>query len=296
MYGVRSAGKADQGGAVRGGAKDASSRTGTGTSKQLISSSARSDSQPISLLLDHLAAYRVPHSWFKHFYIISVLSSLFWAHQTLNHGAILQTVSSHSSTSNAPLTPSMTWSQIRLTWTLMLIQGLRRLFETIRFAKPTSTSTMWIGHYALGLGFYVLITPALCVEGLPALPGSLDDRRPSDIGVSFRPVALLLFVLASLVQFAAHAHLASLTHYVLPNHPLFRHVIAPHYTAEIVIYSSLAVVAAPEGCLVNWTVAAATLFVAVNLGVTARGTKEWYRVRFEGEKVQRTWVLMPGLW
>src|SRR5438477_12459179 len=29
---------------------------------------------------------KVPHTWFLHFYVVSVLSSLFWAHQLLTHG------------------------------------------------------------------------------------------------------------------------------------------------------------------------------------------------------------------
>ena len=47
---------------------------------------------------------------------------------------------------------------------------------------------------------------------------------------------------------------------------------------------------------VNWTIAAATVFVAANLGVTAAGTREWYAAKFGKEAVQGKWNLVPFVW
>src|SRR3954468_8722038 len=87
---------------------------------------------------------------------------------------------------------------------------------------------------------------------------------------------LPLFVLASVVQHRCHAYLAGLKKYSLPQGGLFRHIVCPHYTCECILYLSLAVVAAPRGQLCNQTLLWAHIFVLINLGVTAHGTKRWY--------------------
>src|SRR5271167_2545222 len=40
-------------------------------------------------LSDLVVATQVPHSWFIHYYIVSVASSLFWAYQLGTNGAVL---------------------------------------------------------------------------------------------------------------------------------------------------------------------------------------------------------------
>ena len=82
-------------------------------------------------------------------------------------------------------------------------------------------------------------------------------------------------------------------HYKLPTHPLFQSFIAPHYTAECFIYLSLTIVAAPRGQWINATLASALVFVVVNLGVTARGSRAWYEKRFGRESVVGKWNLIP---
>jgi 3-oxo-5-alpha-steroid 4-dehydrogenase 3 len=106
---------------------------------------------------------------------------------------------------------------------------------------------------------------------------------------------LIVFFLASGAQHDAHVHLASLEKYSLPQHPFFRIVLCPHYMAEVLIYAAIAVVAAPQGRVVNATVAAGTAFVAVILGVAAGENKRWYQSKF-GEKVRGRWALVPGVY
>jgi 3-oxo-5-alpha-steroid 4-dehydrogenase 3 / polyprenol reductase len=128
-------------------------------------------------------------------------------------------------------------------------------------------------------------------------------------------IATLLFILASGFQHDCHAYLASLKSsgkdkkdgdsaarkssskeqdtYQLPTHPAFSSLIAPHYTAECVIYLALAILAAPSGAWLNGTLACALVFVVVNLGVTAQGTREWYLRRFGKEGVEGRWRMIP---
>lgn len=118
-------------------------------------------------------------------------------------------------------------------------------------------------------------------------------------------IGLVLFMLASGLQHDCHAYLASLKQprkdglsaeqggYKLPEHPAFNISLTPHYLAECVIYLSLAIVAAPRGDWLNWTFSSALLFVVINLGVTAHGTKEWYEGKFGPEKVKGTARMIP---
>jgi len=62
---------------------------------------------------------------------------------------------------------------------------------------------------------------------------------------------------------------------------------------ECLIYLAIAIAAAPEGHAINRTVFSGLVFVAVNLGVTAQITKEWYAEKFGEDKVKQKWVMFP---
>ena len=70
-------------------------------------------------------------------------------------------------------------------------------------------------------------------------------------------------------------------------------MICPHYTAECLIYLSLALIAAPKGESINKTILAALVFVTVNLGMTADMSKEWYEGKFGKESVAGRWRMIP---
>ena len=67
---------------------------------------------------------------------------------------------------------SMSMNQITLLWSLMLIQGIRRLVESV-FVMKTSVSNMWFLHYLLGIGFYLIMGVAVWIEGAGKLTLSL---------------------------------------------------------------------------------------------------------------------------
>ena len=109
-------------------------------------------------------------------------------------------------------------------------------------------------------------------------------------------IGIPVFILASGVQHDCHAYLASLPRYTLPIHPVFQSFICPHYTAECLIYLSLAFIAAPKGALINRTMFTVFVFVSANLTVTATTSKEWYERKFGKEAVAHRWIMLPGLY
>jgi len=169
----------------------------------------------------------------------------------------------------------------------MFLQGLRRMLESHIHASA-SKSSMSLAHWVLGLAFYLSINVAIWIEG-PARP-----RGHCALGL----VAAVLT--AQALQHSYHAYLYRLRiqckGYQLPSHPLFPNLLCPHYTCEVVIYALLSIMAAPAHSTVNWTLLCATIFVATNLGVTAAGTKQWYRDRYGADKVGSRNRMVPWVW
>lgn len=110
----------------------------------------------IDPLLDMAADTTVPHNWFYHFYIVSTICTALWS------GIILR--------NHEPQLLSASWglnniweSRTKLCMLLMEIQGLRRLYECLFMSKP-SKSRMWIGHYCIGIAFYLVTNVAIWLE------------------------------------------------------------------------------------------------------------------------------------
>lgn len=121
-------------------------------------------------ILSAIASLQVPHAWFTYFYVVSVASSIFWAHQILTRGFALRVlVSLHvqappSSDENFP-SSEMSINQAVLAWLFMAIQGIRRLYESITLAKP-SQAKMWVGLWLIGVAYYIVMGIAVWIEGL----------------------------------------------------------------------------------------------------------------------------------
>lgn len=235
-----------------------------------------------SQLLDYLASLRVPHNYFTHFYVISVLSSLFWAWRMNVHGKSWDTL-----------------EQVHVAWLLMLLQGIRRLAESYAYTS-TSKSSMWFGHWLLGLIFYLTINAAIWAEA-SVKPEVLSEPSQASASTHWRITVLPPAILAChALQHTYHAYLYRLrtshSTYQLPSHPLFPNLLCPHYTCETLIYLLLSLLAVPAGQWVNRTILCASIFVAVNLGVTAHGTKKWYEQRFGVEKVRGRRRMVPWVW
>ncbi|KAK3070995.1 hypothetical protein LTR53_009478, partial [Teratosphaeriaceae sp. CCFEE 6253] len=59
----------------------------------------------------------------------------------------------------------MSVQQVVVAWALLLVQGSRRLYECVAFARE-SGSEMWVGHWALGVLFYTGMGVGVWVEGV----------------------------------------------------------------------------------------------------------------------------------
>lgn len=148
---------------------------------------------------------------------------------------------------------------------------------------------MWFAHWLLGLIFYLTINVAVWIEEPAA-------------GLTKQSFATLVapILMAHALQHSYHVYLFNLRSsnkgYQLPMHHIFTNLLCPHYTCETAIYLLLSVLAAPAGKLVNWTIFCGATFVAVNLGVTAMGTKAWYLEKFGKDKVGPRKRMVPGIW
>lgn len=288
--------------------------------------------QWLNRVLDMLAAIQVPHQWFIHFYVVSVASSIFWAIQILTQGSWLKDFQRGLGSKSSER--SMSMNQVVFAWSLMMVQGVRRLAESVMTAK-TSASKMSVAHWLLGIAFYLAVNIAIWIEGLGMshlrktniywyctlwneqcfhavymtwivaqilvrIDTILSTEQVHQSIILSAPsvrtmLSLPIFILASGLQHDCHLYLASLPKYTLPSQPIFQILVCPHYTAECFIYLSLAILTAPEGALLNSTVFAAFLFVSVNLTVTASITKEWYERKYGKDSVAHRWRMIPFL-
>lgn len=239
---------------------------------------SKSQRQPTAIekLLDYAATFQVPHNYFTHFYVVSVVSSILW-------GWKLQLWKASG--------------QLQIVWALMLLQGARRLLESYAYTS-SSKSKMWFAHWILGLLFYLATNIAIWIEGVQSFSDELVLKKDVlDWKTSLLIPAILV---AHAFQHSYHAYLYRLrtqnTGYQLPSHPLFPNLLCPHYTCEIAIYALLSLLAAPSHALVNWTLICATTLVTVNLGVTALGARQWYTEKFGEQSIAGRKRMIPWIW
>lgn len=234
-------------------------------------------------LLDYAATWRVSHSYFLMFYIVSVVLCALWCYDVLI-----------DPTTMSWLLPIARLSTRRPLIGLLLMSGhsVRRLYENASIVVPNPNSYMWVGHFVVGTAFYVCIHVAILAEFADTYSPPAAASGGSLLVVS----ATLMFLAASLWQHLYHRYLASLKKYTLPSRYGASYIVAPHYTAECVLYFCLAIIAAPSGHF-NFTMLCVLAFVVVNLGVTADGTKTWMLGKFRDQQddINDRWRMLPGL-
>ncbi|KAB5570083.1 hypothetical protein GE09DRAFT_957593 [Coniochaeta sp. 2T2.1] len=218
---------------------------------------------------------QIPHSWFGGFYAVSVAGSVFWLVQYLVDGSVLHFLTSWQVAASGP---GMEPGQVVLLWSMMFLQGYRRLLESYLLVKPGSKSTMWIVHWLVGHVYYIMLSLTVWIEG----SGKILDTV----------IATLVYLFAATSQFQCHRHLAGLKKYSLPTSGAFRFLMCPHYFFECLLYLAMAVAGAPKGALCNRTLLCSVLFAGCNLGVTAGVTGKWYKEKFGADTVKR-WNMIP---
>lgn len=115
----------------------------------------------IQSIIEFFGSLQVPHAWFTHYYVVSVVSSLVWGFQIHTQGPMFKLLASYSH----PRTSNMTANQVLLAWTFMAFQGVRRLYESITLTKP-SQSKMWVGLWAIGIAYYTFMGISVWIEGI----------------------------------------------------------------------------------------------------------------------------------
>ncbi|KAK1751674.1 hypothetical protein QBC47DRAFT_390718 [Echria macrotheca] len=266
-------------------------KDGTQAPKDGSEENRRRQSRFISLVATVTSWGQVPHSWFVAFYGLSLACSAFWLGQFLGRGSVLGYLASQQVRTGGSGSSS-TLLQVAVVWVMMVLQAGRRIYEHAAVIRP-SKSTIWFVHWLLGLSFYLFVSVATWVEGSRAILDADDAPLFTPSSLFKISLATPIFCYAWINQYRCHAHLAGLKKYSLPQAGLFRRFVCPHYTCECLLYFSLALAGAPEGQLLNTTFLCAVLFVVVNLGVTAMGTRRWYADKFGQAAVAHKWNMIP---
>lgn len=112
---------------------------------------------------------QVPHAWFWHFYLVSVCWSAFWAWQYLGKASLMSRLAHAQTRSQGyaylrSLSPTVELGRVYVAWSMLAMQGVRRLYESLYIAKPGSTP-MWFVHWALAILFYTVMGIAVWIEG-----------------------------------------------------------------------------------------------------------------------------------
>lgn len=160
---------------------------------------------------------------------------------------------------------------------LLLLHLLRRLVETIIWPY-SENSKMHILHALVGLSFY------------PAIVATFYLSPDTPVNGEY----LFLFFLSTCIQSYCHWILfkSRLKGYepLAEKYLAFKHILCPHYLAEISIYFCFA---SFKGF--DYRMTLALIFVAFNLVITADSTRRWYMKRYPRSKY-RPHALIPFIW
>ncbi|KAI3648034.1 hypothetical protein MP228_008255 [Amoeboaphelidium protococcarum] len=188
-----------------------------------------------------ISDFKVPKSWFIHFYIVGILCNM--ACLLYNGNNRLSFVQS-----------------------LFMLHLVRRVIECYAFqinsgqASSGRRSQMLIIHYFIGISFYM-------VTSLVFQTRSYGTSSTTFLNV----IALILFTGGQFIQFQAHSHLASLQKYTVPMKSWFKYSSNPHYLAEIMIFTAFLLFFQFDACVI-----ACMVWVVVNLSILADSTHQLY--------------------
>ncbi|KAK9381458.1 uncharacterized protein V2V93DRAFT_391157 [Kockiozyma suomiensis] len=244
------------------------------------------NTSPSPLLLRPFTA-TVPKTWFTHFYIFGALCSAYaLIILGLAHSNIYTTPVNYLLTLDHYLSRrlgrfstndfNLLYSQAQLSLAIITIQCARRWYECLYVEKMSNKARIRLGHYLVGHLFYLAVSCAILCD---SLQNSINPS-PNALSLSSCSVAFVLYLTAARAQYSAHKQLASLKKYSPPPPTfLFKYLVCPHYTAEIVVYISIAVI-----CDFSSATVAVIIWTIVNLGASAEQSRAFYVDKF-GEKV-----------
>ncbi|KAF9909421.1 hypothetical protein EC991_008560 [Linnemannia zychae] len=202
---------------------------------------------------------------------------------------------------------------VLLTMACYFLQVIRRLYESWFVERPSVDAKMHVAHYIIGITFYAAMAPTTWIDAYEAWlrqggsisPANTTTPSPLDsilFGLHGQCLlGLLLFVWGGWHQYNCHVILANLRPkprssnggdsepkekpaYRVPFGDWFEYMVAPHYSAEMVIYLGLYLMGSSLPLTASSSTAPTLLFawiwVITNLGIVARETDQWYRARF----------------
>ncbi|KAJ2084560.1 hypothetical protein GGI09_007213 [Coemansia sp. S100] len=185
---------------------------------------------------------------------------------------------------------------------LFTVHVLIRLKECV-YDQPSTDARMHIGQYAVGIVFYVF-TPLAVVADSYYSPGWVAQSSWT------APVGVAIYIYASIHQWRCHQILYSLRRrcidnkstphesstkldsYAIPTGDLFNYVSCPHFLCEILVYVSLWMVTDCQATSLLWVAG----WTAINLGITARESQQWYQTRFGAGYPHDRRALIPFVW
>ncbi|KTW32749.1 uncharacterized protein T551_00234 [Pneumocystis jirovecii RU7] len=239
--------------------------------------------------------YTVPKKWFIHFYVVSTISNCFWIIQICRcrfYGECgLITYFSQDRMQSL--------FKVYVCVLFMSIHGVRRLYESF-FIQKHSDARMWIGHYFLGMTYYIFCSLGMWCEG----GGNLQN--PEQVFIELKCVSgiitvlfsVLVYVFFSWAQHSTHIGLSKLRSdpnmpkYSLPTTGLFKYLVCPHYTSEIGIYFSLILATHAQ----NKTIFIIFIWVLAILTISASETYRWYLRTFRIDASYLPWIIFPGIY
>lgn len=273
----------------------------------------------------------IPKKWFVHLYLIGFGCALYHLYDCTGEMSLSSpdSLNSHLKTKeNSAGEGGLLYSfllpflypppllQLQVVLILWTCHVLRRLLESL-FLTHYGDSRMHVAGFLAGIVHY--ITVPICFREASAAASGVSNSVSSGVSVDFdsssfavlmllRVMACSLFVLANFYQFESHQILFQMKEqqrvapdpsvYQLPTQSWFAVVCVPHYTAEVLVYLSLALLLLPlrEECSGCWSPALLVVWVGSNLSVVAHKQHQWYLNQYP-TKVPRPWYkLFPYIW
>uniref|UniRef100_A0A0K2TH51 Polyprenal reductase n=2 Tax=Lepeophtheirus salmonis TaxID=72036 RepID=A0A0K2TH51_LEPSM len=190
------------------------------------------------------------------------------------------------------------------------LQSVRRLYECF-YVNVDTGSKMNILHYIVGITHYFSAFTGLLLEAPGFVPTEniihFDEKVHAKIkwinvhlnlyNFSLRHlIGSIVFLAAWQIQFNAHKTFAHLKRkqllsgdpvYSIPYGSSFNYVSCPHYSAEIVLYASVAGICGFRHTTMN----VVALWVLINQTITGLMSHHWYLKSFNGYPTSRKAII-----
>ncbi|RVE52905.1 hypothetical protein evm_002382 [Chilo suppressalis] len=252
-----------------------------------------------------LNVIEIPKSWYKHFYLFAscfgsaTLAYIFLVyHFEYNVNRYVSLILRIFLEQDAP---AVSAAAVTIATALMILQCLRRFYETYFLQVFAKSSKMNLSHYLAGIIHYFACYVA-AIGQAPLFCGSQNrgtviwnDTHTKILAVP----CILIYMWAWYEQYQSNIIFANLRKdkksgqvitedHRVPNGRLFHYVSSPHRMCEVILYTALLLLIPTRTffCIYLWVLA--------NQVQTAIQAHEWYKKTFENYPKNR-FAIFPGL-